>query len=161
MDDSLTYKQAMVLLERAYRSQMRGELGEAIELYERSIAVHPTAEAHTYLGWTYSMMDRYDEAIEQCEQAIQIDPTFGNPYNDIGAYLIELGKYDDSIEWLQKALDAERYDYPQFAYLNLGRVYQRLGKAKTALQQYEEALSIDPLYRPAVNAKFNLLSRLN
>ena len=100
MSESITYQQAMVLVERAYRAQMRGEVTNAIELYERSLEVFPTAEAHTYLGWTYSMMQRYDEAIEQCELAIIVDPTFGNPYNDIGAYLIEMGKSNEAIPWL-------------------------------------------------------------
>ena len=30
-------------------------------------------------------------------------PTFGNPYNDIGAYLIAKGELDEAIEWLEKA----------------------------------------------------------
>ena len=36
--------------------QMKGELADAILLYERSIEVHPTAEAYTFLGWSYSMI---------------------------------------------------------------------------------------------------------
>ncbi|MCH7979806.1 MAG: tetratricopeptide repeat protein, partial [Acidobacteria bacterium] len=40
--------------QRAYARQMKGELDEAVELYKKSIEVLPTAEAHTFLGWTYS-----------------------------------------------------------------------------------------------------------
>ena len=54
-----------------------------------SLELHPTAEAHTFLGWTYHFQGKLDEAIAQCRTAIDIDPEFGNPYNDIGAYLIE------------------------------------------------------------------------
>ena len=32
-----------------------------------------------------------------------MDPDFGNPYNDIGAYLIEMGRLDEAIPWLEKA----------------------------------------------------------
>jgi hypothetical protein len=50
-------------------------------------------------------------------QAIKVDPEFGNPYNDIGAYLIEQEKWDEAIPWFQKAMAAPRYEarcYPHF-----------------------------------------------
>ena len=83
--------------ERGYEAQMAGRIDAAIESYRRSIAIHPSAEAHTFLGWVYSMLDRYEDAIEECHQAIALDPTFGNPYNDIGAYFIELGWWKEAI----------------------------------------------------------------
>src|SRR5690348_16552079 len=85
------------LFQMAYSHQMKGELEKAIELYQQSIAVWPTAEAHTFLGWTYSFQERYDAAIEECHLAIAVDPDFGNPYNDIGAYLIEQGRPHEAI----------------------------------------------------------------
>jgi len=41
---------AAYLLKVAYESQMAGNFETAIELYKASIAEHPTAEAHTFLG---------------------------------------------------------------------------------------------------------------
>ena len=79
---------------RAFQAQMSGDLTAAIELYRRSIAACPTAEAHTFLGWTYSFQGRLEDAIEECQNAIAVDPSFGNPYNDIGAYLIAMGRLD-------------------------------------------------------------------
>ena len=150
-----------MLVDRARRHQMRGEFADAIILYERSLALWPTAEAHTFLGWTYSMMNRYDEAIKCCKNAIDVDPDFGNPYNDIGAYLIELKRWEEAIPWLEKATNAPRYESPQFPHLNLGRVYERLGQFKTAMAFYDKAIEIDPFYRVAVWAKFNLVGRMN
>ena len=89
--------------QRAYEAQMAGRLDEAIEHYRRSIALHPTAEAHTFLGWTYSFQGRHEDAIAECHTAIAVDPDFGNPYNDIGAYLIELGRHGEAIPWLERA----------------------------------------------------------
>ena len=62
---------------------MRQELPEAIRLYRESLAVFPTAEAHTFLGWALSWQGDVDGAIRECERAIVVDPDFGNPYNDI------------------------------------------------------------------------------
>ena len=43
---------AAELFQEAYEAQMRGDLREAVRLYRRSLEAHPTAEAHTFLGWT-------------------------------------------------------------------------------------------------------------
>jgi tetratricopeptide (TPR) repeat protein len=58
------FGRATEIWKEAYQHQMRGELDRAIELYQRSIEVHPTAEAHTFLGWTYSFQGRLDEATQ-------------------------------------------------------------------------------------------------
>ncbi|MEY4528607.1 MAG: hypothetical protein RL768_2326, partial [Nitrospirota bacterium] len=102
-------REAWHLFQQAYERQMKGDLEEAVNLYKKSLAVHPTAEAYTFLGWTYSFMGRLDDAIEECHKAIAQDPDFGNPYNDIGAYLIEKGDFDEAIVWFQKAMQARRY----------------------------------------------------
>ncbi|MBI3604331.1 MAG: tetratricopeptide repeat protein, partial [Nitrospirae bacterium] len=72
-------REAWDYFQQAYERQMKGELEEAVTLYKRSIETHPTAEAHTFLGWTYSFMGKLDEAIEECHHAIAMDPEFGNP----------------------------------------------------------------------------------
>ena len=83
--DDARRAEALELFHLAYEHQMRGELEEAIELYKKSLEVCPTAESHTFLGWTYSFQGRWEDAIQECLLAIEVDPTFGNPYNDIGA----------------------------------------------------------------------------
>lgn len=160
-DQDLMREQALILNHRAIRHQQQGELGDAIALYRRSIAMYPTPEAHTYLGWAYAILDRYDEAIAECEKAIALDPTYGNPYNDIGAYLIELGRPEEALAWLDRAIVATRYATPQFAHLNRGRAYEAMGEPMSALAAYELALALDPLYLPATWAKNALLGRLN
>jgi Tfp pilus assembly protein PilF len=162
MDDKeLARQKAEILWNQAYRHQMKGELADAILLYKRSIDTFPTAEAYTFLGWSYSMIDQYDEAIALCKQAIEIDPGFGNPYNDIGAYLIEQDRWEEAVPWLEEATTAPRYASPEFAYLNLGRVYEHLGDLYQALVYYRRALSPAPTYLPAEWAKNALLGKLN
>jgi len=111
---------------------LAGDLAGAIQLYQASLAELPTAEAHTFLGWVYSFERRYDEAIAECKRAIAVDPTFGNPYNDIGCYLIELGRDDDAIAWLKRAMDAPRYEAPQFPHVNLRGFTRR--RARCSMQ---------------------------
>ncbi len=107
----------------AYMLQLQGELEEAIELYQLSIDTFPTAEAYTFLGWTYSWMARGDDAIREAQCAIAIDPEYGNPYNDIGVYLMAQGELDEAIPWLMRATEAKRYASPYYPWLNLGPIW--------------------------------------
>jgi len=155
------YLSAIDLLGAAYRAQMNGKLDEAERLYLRSIEAFPTAEAHTFLGWTYSFAERYEEAIAQCRLAIEVDPDFGNPYNDIGAYLIAQDKPGEAIPWLKRATEAARYEPRHFPWANLGRVYEMLGNSDRALEYYAKALEIEPTYRPASDGLERLMGPRN
>jgi tetratricopeptide (TPR) repeat protein len=148
-------------LERAYRAQMAGRLEEAIDLYEQSIAAWPTAEAHTFLGWVYSMQRRWDEAIAECHRAIAVDPDFGNPYNDIGAYLIELGRADEAIPWLERAKHAVRYEPRHYPHLNLSRIYAMRNDIVAAARELRAVVQIEPRHTSARRELHRLLGLLN
>jgi len=137
-------ERALELIERAMKHQLAREFDDAIKLYKESIAVYPTADAHTYLGWAYSFVGRLNEAIAQCEIAIQLDPEFGNPYNDIGVYLMQQERMDDAIPWLERAKSAKRYDPRHFPHINLGRIYLTKGMLQKALEEFNGALTINP-----------------
>ena len=114
MATSKDQERAIELIGEAMKLQMAEEFDDAIRLYRESIALFPTADAHTYLGWAYSFKGRLNEAIAQCEIAIELDPEFGNPYNDIGVYLMQQQKLDDAIPWLERAKSAKRYEPRHF-----------------------------------------------
>jgi tetratricopeptide (TPR) repeat protein len=101
---------AYLLWQEGYQLHLAGAYEEAIKRFEESIELHPTPEAHTFLGWSMSYLGRLEEAIEECQKAIALDPDYGNPYNDIGVYLIDLGRPDEAIGWLEQALDKTRAD---------------------------------------------------
>ena len=151
----------MELVKRAMDHQMAGEIEESIRLYKESIALCPTADAHTYLGWAYSFQGKLKDAIVQCEIAIQIDPDFGNPYNDIGAYLIEKGDLISAAPWLERAMLAPRYESYYYPHFNLARVYEQRGRLFEALKEYKAAIDLNPKYALAVRAFRSLQARLN
>ncbi len=123
---------------------LAGELEEAVALYTRSLEMHPTAEAYTFRGWAYSFAGRLDDAIAECHKAIATDPQFGNPYNDIGCYLMEQGRSDEAIPWFGLAKTAVRYEPRHFPYLNLGRLRAARGEVAEALAELEGALAENP-----------------
>jgi Tfp pilus assembly protein PilF len=158
-DDRVT--KAQELFQQAYELQVARKYEGAIRLYKQSIEVYPTAEAHTFLGWTYSFQGRLDEAIEECRRAIEVDPDFGNPYNDIGVYLMQRGRYDEALPWLEKAKQAPRYEPRHFPYLNTGRIYFAQGQWLNALKEFEKAVEIMPNDAGSRKALAELRGRLN
>jgi tetratricopeptide (TPR) repeat protein len=160
-DQTQLWSRAIALFQEGYELQRQGLWADAMARYRESIRLHPTAEAHTFLGWVYSFMKLYDEAIEECQRAIAVDPSFGNPYNDIGAYLVEMDRLDEAIPWFERAILARRYDARCYPYYNLGRIYEKRGQWPRAIHYYRQALRENPTYDLARNAWMNLQARLN
>jgi len=154
-------ERAWQLLQRAYEAQMEGEFEHAVELYKNSLELHPTAEAHTFLGWTYHFQGKIEDAIAECKRAIEVDPDFGNPYNDIGAYLISLNRLDEAIPWLEHAIEAPRYEPRHYPHFNLGRVYMAKGMFNRARECFQESLRIEPEYTLARQAVENIRRMVN
>lgn len=161
MNDVERRRQAWVELQRAHEAQGQGNLKQAIQLYQRSLESYPTAEAYTFLGWSFSYQGDLDRAISTCLQAVELDPEYGNPYNDIGAYLIEQGRLDEAIPWLEKALQAPRYDSYCFPWVNLGRIRERKGDFHRAMECYKEALRCNGTYAVAAKGLSRLRGMLN
>jgi len=145
-------RRAHQLFVEAYRLHMAGDVDGAISRYQESIANRPTAEAHTFLGWAFSFVDRLDDAIVECKKAIAVDPEFGNPYNDIGSYLLKQGKLDEAIPWLDKAVHAKRYEARHYPHCNLGRIYWAKGMLNRAIAEFERALELESTSRFAQGA---------
>ena len=143
---------AYALLQQGYILHLNGRYQAAVDSFRESIEILPTAEGHTFLGWSLSMLGHIEQAIAECEKAIALDPDYGNPYNDIGAYLIDLGRSDEATPWLEKAISAKRYCCYQFAHFNLGRVRLMQGNIAAARRSFEQALRHDPDYLPARKA---------
>lgn len=144
---------------KAYKFQSEGLLEKAIENYNLSIELFPTPEAYTFLGWTFSQLGDYDKAIEECKNAIEIDPDYGNPYNDIGAYLLSQRKVEEAIPYIEMALNSKRYDAYHFAHLNLGRAFEMKGLWFEAVEEYRKSKEIAPEYLAAMQ-NFNRLQGL-
>jgi Tfp pilus assembly protein PilF len=154
-------RRADAYFQAAYAAQIRGDLDEATELYRKSLECVPTAEAHTFLGWALSFTGDYEAAIQECHRAIEVDPQFGNPYNDIGSYLIALGRHQEAVPWLRKAMGAPRYAARHYPHVNLARIYVKLGQLDAAIAELRVALAIAPQYRPARIEVHRLLGLLN
>jgi Tfp pilus assembly protein PilF len=154
-------ERARELWELGTQRLTEGHAQQAIELFEQSIAAKPTAEGYTFRGWALSYLGRLTEATEDCKRAIALDPDFGNPYNDIGVYLMQQGNLDEAVPWLERAKQAKRYEPRHYPYSNLGSIYERKGRWREAAREYEEALRLEPRHLPARKGLARLRAQVN
>jgi tetratricopeptide (TPR) repeat protein len=145
-------QEAMELVAKAYQHHMRGEIDRAIELYSKSLELYPTPEGFTYRGWAQSYHKDFEAAIADCHRAIDLDPEFGAPYNDIGAYYLEMGQFEDAVPWLHMALKAKRYESYCYPHFNLGRAFEAQDRLDEALEHFQSALQENPGYALAAKA---------
>jgi tetratricopeptide (TPR) repeat protein len=101
-------------------------------------------DARINLGVALKKAGRIDEAINQLEQALRIEPDNAKAHNDLGTCLALVpGRLQDAIGEYQEALKFNP-DYLQ-AYNNLGTAFARTpGRLAEAIPEYEAALKIEP-----------------
>lgn len=138
--------------ELAYEMQMQGDLDRAMYYYARSLDCVESPEAYTFMAWTESMRGNFERAIELCRQAIDMDSDFGNPWNDLGAYLLALDRPHEAIPYLEQAIKSPRYLTYHYAHYNLGRAYEKIGDRARAREKFRAALEIEPSYALAREA---------
>jgi len=80
--------QALQRFQEAYQAQMRGDYEPRRRALSGSLALQPDGRGPHVSWMDVPLSGKVQEAIEECKRAIEVDPDFGNPYNDIGSYLI-------------------------------------------------------------------------
>ena len=104
----------------------------------------PTAESATFLGWALSEMDDSWSALGWCRKAIETDARLGNPWNDIGAILLQLEQPKAAIPWLAAATRSQRYDAYGHPWSNLARAHEAIGNRMAAYDAARTALEHAP-----------------
>jgi Flp pilus assembly protein TadD len=113
------------------------------------------AEAHTFRGDKLRVAGRHQEAIEEYERALQIEPDYARAHNSLGYELLQAGKVSEAIGHFEQSLRI-RPDGSE-AHNNLGSAFERQGRMLEAKEQYERALQIDPDNSSAHNNLANVL----
>ncbi|GAB5032553.1 tetratricopeptide repeat protein [Nannochloropsis oceanica] len=111
-------------------------------LYRESLALHPTADAHTYLAYLLSYEGAFEEAKKGVKEAMKLDKEFGNSWNDLGLYLWQEGEHERALSVLAEAKGKRRYESRYKPYLNCGHILLELGRPEEALVEYLHALHL-------------------
>lgn len=120
---------------------------KAKDFFAKAINLKETPEALTLLAWVQSLLGNTEDAKKLCLKAIEIDPGYGPPYNDLGIFLMEEGSYEESLKWFEKAKKSIDYQNREYPYINSGRVYMKIKKYDQALNQLQMALTLVPTHQ--------------
>ena len=131
------FRMGHVLLQMGIFELASEHQGEAFRLA-------PTSESATFLGWALSEMDDSWGALGWCRKAIEADDRLGNPWNDIGAILLQMEQPAAAIPWLAVATRSQRYDAPGHPWSNLARAHEALGNKMAAFDAARTALEYSP-----------------
>ena len=107
--------------------------------------------AHNSFGILLLRQDRVNEAIDQFQRALNIDPTYGDAHNNLSVALTRKGLPDEAIAHLRMFLTS--YPEEAKAHYNLGNALLQKGELNDAIAAYEKALSIQSNY---AEARYNL-----
>jgi spermidine synthase len=136
---------------RSYYSMARG-LGamartkEEIEALQK--AINPSYyNAYMELGQVLTSQGRFNEAIVQLSEALEIKPDSAEAHNNIGNVYANLGKAGDAIDHFSRALQIN----PESAetYNNLGSMFATQGKTENAIENFSRAIKLVPDYAVA------------
>jgi len=100
------------------------------------------ALAYFQIGYCYSKLGFYKDAIEAFKQAIRIDPDDADARYNLGVAYSGLGLYREAIEAYKQAIRIDPDNTN--AHDNLGVAYVQLGFYKDAIEAFKQAIRIDP-----------------
>ncbi len=115
----------------AYSQRQRAR---ALEHYSAASALHADGKP--------------DEALSEYRKALELDDKLYGAWNNMGQLLMSQGNFADAVSAYKIASGIEPSD-PRPEY-NIGLVYQKVGWAQDSFEHFQNALSRDPHYIPAL-----------
>ncbi len=80
---------------------------------------------------------------------MELDPTYGDAYHNLGSSLAEQGQWEEAIAAYKKALAQPVYASPESTYNNLGYAYWALDRRPEAEEAFRAALQLEPKLVPS------------
>lgn len=132
-----------ILSDLAFSLTRQQKYPEAMQLYERVLALRPTdARKRMELAALLMSMNRVQDAITQARLALEHSPDDFGAHSMLGVVLGRLGQSDESLSHLEAA---HRINPRHFgAVFALGNAYRQQGRLNEAATCFRQALVLDP-----------------
>jgi eukaryotic-like serine/threonine-protein kinase len=152
------YARAILSSIRADSLLSEGRYHDALALYDEVVEVFPTAKVWYLRSFPLSQLKRFDEMLDSCKKAIEIDPNFYEAWNCEGLAYDGLKKYPEAIAAYSKVNELK----PDFyvAWNNKGESLLNEGNLDRALEAFDKAILYKPDYLFAWNNRGNTLFRM-
>jgi adenylate cyclase len=124
-----------VLVQAGVSSNPKGDLQRADELESKALALDPDwTYPHSMKGLILRFQGRTEEAVPEDERALAVDPSNVQAVVDLGFDYGNLGEFDKSLEYFDKAILLSPYD-PFLAHSYGGKAW-----ANFALKRYDQSI---------------------
>ena len=132
-----------------FLSSPRRLFDQAIEAYERAIAIRPHyADAHVGLGDAMAGKGENEAAIAHYQKALSLDPLNARVQFALGKiYYSEKGLYYEAVSAYKKAIDLDQSFLE--ARMGLGEIYEDKGLYKDAVAEYKKVIEVEPKHTAA------------
>jgi len=134
---------------RRWSKDRAGSLKRAEELAQKALAKDDSIpEAHALLSWIYLSKKQYEKALAAIERSVTLapnDPRVGSAY---AHKLLAVGRYEEAVEEIEKAIRLDPYFRPTTIRRRLGRVYYAAGRYDEAIAACKKYLEHDPKRLP-------------
>jgi tetratricopeptide (TPR) repeat protein len=120
----------------------KGDVDRQKESLTKLVATYPNDErAHNLLGGYYFGRQEYEAAVAEYEKATAINPSFSQPYNQMGYAYRFLYKYPEAEKAFKKYIELIPGDpNPYDSYAEL---LMKMGRFADSIENYEKALAVD------------------
>jgi len=115
---------------------------KALEYYTKQLEIESGDYYFINRGWCYIKLKRYNEAQQDFDSAIKIEPKNPYAYNGLAHTYKEQGQYEEAVKFFKKAIEAD--DEYIYAYRFISECYEHLGKYDEAEQSYTKAIEKFP-----------------
>ncbi|HTA61728.1 MAG TPA: tetratricopeptide repeat protein [Bacteroidia bacterium] len=124
--------------DQAYELIQTGKEQEALKILEDIVNENKTdKEVYYYLAIANGMLEKNEEAIRNCSEAIKLDPNYSSAYLNRGLLKCKLSKNEDALLDLNKAISINPKD-PD-SYMNRSIIYSALKQKDKACEDIKKA----------------------
>ncbi|HLP82813.1 MAG TPA: tetratricopeptide repeat protein [Phycisphaerales bacterium] len=152
-----TYLKALALRPDDFRANSNlaaaylqsNEPREALPYAQRAIELNPNdAASRTNLGAVYSALGQHENAITEYQQATELTDLQPKLLLNLAESYRKVNRYEEMVSTLEQVI---RVEPSAAAYERLGTGHFRLGQFDESLASFEQAVSLDENYYPALN----------
>ena len=139
----------------------QGFYPDAIRCFKSALNINPNLAVSYYnKGTTEFIAKSYFQATLDLIKAVELDPHSYMSWNNLGNSYKELAEYKNALMSYERVLNLTRVKPGKEIFYNTGIVQHELGLYEQAHQSFTQALTLEPSYTNALNARALTLRHL-
>jgi len=137
---------------------LAGRKDEAVSIFQRAVAVEPTAATWGGLGEAWFAVDEVDSAEAALREAVALDPQDPRHHYNLANVLEIQGEFDEAEQQFETYVARAPQD--PIGHLNYGIHLERRGQLEQALAEVARAAELDPELVSALVVQAQILEKL-